>query len=86
MSSLNVALTIHRLPSGVEDAQQGSPSWRPMGLTGLTGPSIRPIGCQYGILWMSIIRIQIWESIAIDIQRGSERALDPRDPPPQQES
>ena len=31
MSSLNVALTIHRLPSGVEDAQQGCPNWRPIG-------------------------------------------------------
>ena len=44
-------------------------------LTGLTGPSIRLVVCEYGAFWMSIIRIQIWESIAI-ASSEAVRALD----------
>ena len=42
------------------------------------------LGCQYGAFWMSIIRIQIWESIAIESSEAV-KAMDRWHPIPQQE-
>ena len=73
ISIFNVALTIHRLPSGVEQTQTGMCSLRLYWLSGLTGPSIKPLGGQYGAFGMSLSRSRSGSQSQLRPARQGER-------------